>query len=60
MAADGEQGMSMVTDHPYVPRRESWSRCRDCRLYEASHANTAVERVGSAGAWYGLDGKWIT
>jgi len=40
MTRDGEAGVSMVTDHPFRPRREWWTPCATCGLGEAAHEAT--------------------
>lgn len=41
MSKDGEQGVSIVTDHPFEPRDTWWSRCV-CGLAESAHATTTL------------------
>lgn len=55
-ARDGEAGVSVITDHPFSPRREWWSLCGHdkpngdaCNLSEAAHAETAAPRCRECG-----------
>lgn len=44
MNADGERGVSAVTEHPFTPRGEWWTVCRECGLAEAAHTKTTLRR----------------
>lgn len=35
---------SIITDHPFEPRKEWWSLCRHCSLAESAHRETTLER----------------
>lgn len=36
---------AIITDHPFEPRGEWWTRCRRCDLAEAAHSEAAGECV---------------
>lgn len=38
MTLDGERGVGLVTDHPFVNHEEWWERCSTCGLSMAAHA----------------------
>jgi hypothetical protein len=46
-ALDGP-GSSAITDHPFHPRGEWWTGCRDCGLSEAAHSTTNIEAERAA------------
>jgi len=45
-----DQSPAIITDHPFVPMAEWWTRCRDCppnaRLAEAAHATSTLHPIG--------------
>jgi hypothetical protein len=46
-ALDGP-GASAITDHPFHPCAEWWTRCEDCGLSEAAHSTTNIEAERAA------------
>lgn len=41
-----DQSPSVITDHPFVPKAEWWTLCRDCNLAESAHAETTLKPFG--------------
>lgn len=39
---DGEQGVGIIRDHPFIPDGEWWRLCVECHLSEAAHERTTL------------------
>lgn len=37
-----DESPAIISDHPFVPRAQWWSLCRDCGFAMASHAETTI------------------
>lgn len=45
-----DEGPAIIRDHPFEPKAEWWSLCKECNLAESAHSDTVLHHpIGYVG-----------